>query len=372
MSGTLKKLFKDNFSIYILFQALGWGFIVLVNIFFAITFAKYNSRFVSRLFVFVFLGVLWTSVMRQVIHKRRLMSKSLKMQLIEFFCITVIFGALCGYCESVFTDYFGLKSNTEKNLTQSSIIISDIFFSFIYVFIWNCIYFIYHYVEKSRRQSVDNMKLEATVKELELKSIQAELKVIKSHINPHFIFNSLNSIRALIDENPPRARKAVTELSNILRSSMLAEKTEVVPLEKEINIVKDYLELEHIRFEDRLQISYSLDENTLDRPVPPMLVQTLVENAIKHGISKSIKGGQINITSTIVDGFHMIIIQNTGELEKFPPNEGFGLVSTESRLKLLFGNKAKFSLKQIDNNSVEAKVLIPVEVVRETIGYQLN
>jgi len=101
-------------------------------------------------------------------------------------------------------------------------------------------------VEKSRKEQLDRIRLESEVKEL-------ELKTIKSHINPHFIFNALNSIRALVDENPERARTAITELSNILRSSMQADKQETAPLEHELNIVKDYLELEYIRFEDRLK-----------------------------------------------------------------------------------------------------------------------
>ena len=104
---------------------------------------------------------------------------------------------------------------------------------------------------------MDTLRLESLVKEL-------ELQTIKAHINPHFIFNSLNSIRALVDENPQRARKAVTELSNILRSSMQSEKMETVPLEKELYIVKDYLALENMRFEDRLRVEYEIDEDTLD------------------------------------------------------------------------------------------------------------
>ena len=115
--------------------------------------------------------------------------------------------------------------------------------------------------------------MEALVKSL-------ELNTIKAHINPHFIFNALNSIRALIDENPQRARNAITELSNILRSSMQTEKMETVPFERELNIVKDYLALENMRFEDRLKVEYDIDEDTLNQPVPPMMLQTLVENAI--------------------------------------------------------------------------------------------
>ncbi len=110
----------------------------------------------------------------------------------------------------------------------------DIIFTYILVALWLLLYMVWHYVEKNRSDQVDRLMLEKTVKEL-------EVKTIKSHINPHFIFNSLNSIRALVDENPQRARQAITELSNILRSSMQAENMETVPLHKELDLVKDYL-----------------------------------------------------------------------------------------------------------------------------------
>jgi LytS/YehU family sensor histidine kinase len=220
---------------------------------------------------------------------------------------------------------------------------------------WNCIYFIYHYIEKNRNQQLDTLKLQALVKEL-------ELKTIKSHINPHFIFNALNSIRALIDENPSRARNAITELSNILRSSMQSENMETVPLEKELNIVKDYLALEHIRFEDRLKVEYDIDEDTLDQPVPPMMLQTLVENAIKHGISKHVEGGTVRIISDFVGNHHEIIVRNTGRLNGGLNKEGFGLNSTANRLGLLFGGSAKLEIHDLNDNMVEAKVIIPAQV----------
>jgi LytS/YehU family sensor histidine kinase len=220
---------------------------------------------------------------------------------------------------------------------------------------WTLIYYFYHYIEKSRKQQLDTLKLEALVKEL-------ELKTIKSHINPHFIFNALNSIRALVDENPTRARTAITELSNILRSSMQAEKLETVTFEKELNIVKDYLALEHIRFEDRLQIEYEIDEDTLDQPIPPMMLQTLVENAIKHGISKQIGGGKVKIVSDFKDNYHELMIQNTGYLNGARNGDGFGLASTKNRLQILFGQKANFDIREIDGNIVEARVLIPIDM----------
>jgi LytS/YehU family sensor histidine kinase len=224
---------------------------------------------------------------------------------------------------------------------------------FLFLLIWNFIYFTYHYIVKSRNDQLDKARLENVVKEL-------ELKTIKAHINPHFIFNALNSIRALVDENPGRARTAITELSNILRSSMSSEKLETTPLEKELGIVKDYLALEHIRFEDRLRVEYDIDEDTLDQPVPPMMLQTLVENAIKHGISREVDGGLVKIISDFVGDHHELVVQNSGHLNGNANTEGFGITSTYNRLKLLFGANARFEIKDIGEDLVEAKVTLPV------------
>ncbi len=228
--------------------------------------------------------------------------------------------------------------------------------------LWFLIYLVYHYVEKNRKDQIDRLKLESTVKEL-------ELKTIKSHINPHFIFNSLNSIRALVDENPQRARKAITELSNILRSSMQAEKSETVTLEKELDIVKDYLALEYMRFEERLKVELDIDDDTLGQPVPPMMLQTLVENSIKHGISKLINGGVVRIIADFKDNHLELKVQNTGQLNgQINGNanqlngEGFGIKSTQDRLNLMYQGKATFEIKNISNNMVESKVTMPVTI----------
>ncbi len=229
----------------------------------------------------------------------------------------------------------------------------DIIFTFILIALWLLLYMIWHYLERNRKDVVDRLNLEKTVKDL-------ELKTIKSHINPHFIFNSLNSIRALVDENPQRARKAITELSNILRSSLQVEKLETVSLQKELDIVKDYLALEQMRFEERLKVEMDIDEDTLNQPVPPMMLQTLVENAIKHGISKKINGGTIKIISRFTDDHYELIVQNTGNLE-VKSNEGFGFKSTRDRLKFLFDGKAYFKIEEIEATKVQSKIVMPVE-----------
>ena len=229
----------------------------------------------------------------------------------------------------------------------------DIILTFIFIALWLLLYMVWHYLVRNRKDEIDKISLEKTVKEL-------ELNTIKSHINPHFIFNSLNSIRALVDENPQRARTAITELSNILRSSMQVEKMETVPLQKELDIVKDYLALEHMRFEERLKIEMEIDDDTLEQPVPPMMLQTLVENAIKHGISKKIKGGTVKVISRFTDHHFELIVQNTGTLDEELLPEGFGLKSTRDRLKFLFQGKADFQIKKINGSEVQAKIIMPI------------
>ncbi len=227
--------------------------------------------------------------------------------------------------------------------------------NFILISMWLLIYVVIHYVDKNRKNQLDKLRLEAVVKSL-------ELKTIKSHINPHFIFNALNSIRALVDENPIRARTAITELSNILRSSLQAEKLETVPLQQELDIVQDYLALEQMRFEERLKIEMHIDPDTLTQPIPPMMLQNLVENAIKHGISKDVHGGIIIIHSYFKDDHHELIVQNTGNLQSFKEgnSSGFGLRSTQDRLNLLYQKKAHFEIEEKNGNMVQSKITMPV------------
>ncbi len=343
---------------------MGWGSFMLLHLFFNWSLGKIQTAddrylFFGRAGLFILLGLFLTHIMRIVIIRLNLLQKKLEKQIYQFVLLTMAFSFIGAYADLLLRKEFELLSKNEGELLQKKnigwLILSNSFSFFVYYFIWSAIYFMYHYISKSRKQQLDTLRLESLVKEL-------ELQTIKAHINPHFIFNSLNSIRALVDENPQRARKAVTELSNILRSSLQSEKLETVTLEKELNIVKDYLALENMRFEDRLKIEYNIDENTLDQPVPLMMLQTLVENAIKHGISKQLNGGVVKVISDFKDDYHELIVQNTGQIKGKINTEGFGLSSTSNRLNLLYGDKARFEIKQVNGSMVEAKVQLPVAI----------
>ncbi|WP_211324818.1 sensor histidine kinase [Chitinophaga skermanii] len=300
----------------------------------------------------VVIGILVTHSFRWVIVKLKMLEMPFEKAMIYFFFGIILATFFISFPLSwlgvlLFARHVTLDSFYDKfTLSYPQIIV--------FVFLWALIYFTWHYVEKNRNSQLDKLRLESTVRELELKTIKAQM-------NPHFIFNALNSIRALVDENPQRARSAITELSNILRSSMAADKAEIVSLENELNIVKDYLALETIRFEERLKVVYAVDPETLELPIPPMMLQTLVENAIKHGISKEIYGGEIRIESTInSQQQHVLTIQNTGQIVENKNGNGFGLLSTRQRLGLLFGSRASFEIFNLDDHTVEAKVIMPL------------
>ncbi len=342
-------------SKYWLCQIGGWSTYIIVYTFFYVTLrTEEQPNFFSILFIDVLIGILITHVMRSYIIKTGILNQRIDRQITLMFLTTLVASFIFGFGSVIIEDGLNLTPDRFKKLTLFNQTLRATFGSFLFLIIWNLIYFTYHYVLKSQQEQLDKIRLQALVKEL-------ELKTIKSHINPHFIFNALNSIRALVDENPVRARQAITELSNLLRSSMQVEKVETTPLEKELDIVKDYLALEHIRFEQRLNIEYDIDEDTLNQPVPPMMLQTLVENAIKHGISKRLEGGVIKIISDFKDDHHELIVKNTGHLNgNFNP-DGFGISSTLSRLSLMYGDKAHFEIKNsTDNKMVEAIITMPV------------
>lgn len=224
---------------------------------------------------------------------------------------------------------------------------------------WWCVYFFYHLFDRYNRLQIEQLSLAAHAKE-------AELRALKSQVNPHFIFNSLNSLRALIDEDPSRARGAVTQLANLLRYSLQSGQQETVPFEDELRVVNDYLALEQVRHEERLRLRLDVAPETLQLPIPPMLLQTLVENAVKYGISARPEGGEIAIIARRENGSLRLLVTNPGALETEAArpgraaSTGLGLANAANRLRLLFGDRATLQLRPGQPGNVVAEAIIPL------------
>jgi two-component system LytT family sensor kinase len=351
--------FSNRNRLYWLLQLGGWGTFLAGSFLLAILFnMPYpEAIIINRAIAMALTGLLVSHLLREILRKAKLMQKKLEQSIPWLLLALALSSFLYGLLVLAAFETFDLflsqevieKFNTGQLLLAVSFEMSTI------MLVWLIIYCIYHYYTDSRQRQLDQLKLEGVIK-------QMELKTLKAHLNPHFIFNSLNSIRALVDLDPARARRAITELSNLLRGSLQTEQGQLVPLQQEIDIIRDYLALESIRFEDRMKVEWQIAEDTLALPVPPMMLQTLVENAIKHGIGTRSEGGCITIRSYRQNQYENLVLEivNSGTLNGAAIQPGFGIGSTQSRLELLYGSQARFELSQLSDQTVKAIVSIPL------------
>jgi len=235
-------------------------------------------------------------------------------------------------------------------------IVYNIFQIALLFFFWSLIYFLFHYIENYKKAEIANLKWEASINEIELNKL-------KSQLNPHFMFNAMNSIRALVDENPDKSKDAITQLSNILRTTLQMGKNKVIDFDEELKVVSDYLALESIRYEERLKTLLQIDPQSNYFQVPPLMIQTLVENGIKHGISKLTQGGILEMVTTVENNTLKIYIRNTGQLKETQSDSGFGIKNTLQRLQLLYGKAASLKISNQDATTVLTELIIPKNVI---------
>jgi len=190
----------------------------------------------------------------------------------------------------------------------------------------------------------------------------AELQLLKTQLNPHFLFNALNTVRSLIADNPARAQNAVTHLANTLRYTLSSRQDELVTLSQEMDIVADYLDLESMRFEDRLRIDKQVPADAAGVRIPVMLLQTLVENAIKHGIAELPGGGQLRISATVQHDMLNLEVENPRPSAPIRvTHEGVGLRNARDRLRLLFGERASLDLDLSQPTVATARLRVPLQ-----------
>jgi hypothetical protein len=218
--------------------------------------------------------------------------------------------------------------------------------------IWAGFYLGLRYYRQYQVTQIERLKLAASVKD-------AELRALKAQLNPHFLFNSLNTLRALIPRDLAQPREAITLLSELLRASLASGHEETIPLARELETVDNYLALEKLRFENRVRIRREIAPEALSRLVPPFLVQTLVENAVKYGIATREAGGEITLAAAVEKDCLHVRITNPGTIAPAGDSTGLGLANSRARLALLFGPAAALSLTQAAADLVLAEAIIP-------------
>lgn len=241
--------------------------------------------------------------------------------------------------------------------------ISQIYWNSFILFTWSALYFLINFWRQWNEQV-------ARTEKAELLAHSAQLQMLRYQLNPHFLFNSLNSIRALILEDQGKARDMVSELAELLRYSLVSKNNGDVPFSEEITAIKHYFAIEEKRFEENLQVSFDIDPLAEEYPVPSFLVHPLVENAVKYGMKTSTMPLEIKITAKVKDNELSIFVRNSGtwldddaEGRGRPAGTGTGLKNVRERLSNRFPGKSKLTTFEEDGC-----VVIKISILRDLVN----
>lgn len=259
---------------------------------------------------------------------------------------SVIFGILWTVIESSF--YLMVDHGYDLGVTMPRMPRIALDYS-VTIMAWSAIYFGIKYWRQWQTERENALQAKILAE-------KAQLEMLRYQLNPHFLFNALNSIRASIDEDASRAKRMITQLSEFLRHSLLSSEKKQVSLGEELEAVRNYLAIEKIRFEDKLEVEFEVDEKTEKFKVPCFLLNPLVENAVKHGLRSGAKPLEIKISASADEERLFLEVANSGKLQTGANTGGIGLKNVRERLEKLFGG-GKLELTQ-ENGFVKARVEI--------------
>lgn len=212
-----------------------------------------------------------------------------------------------------------------------------------------------------------NRERELRTSQLEARLALSRLQVLKMQLHPHFLFNTLNAISELIYKNPDAAESMISNLSDLLRLSFENLEVQEISLKQELEFLRKYLEIEQMRFDDRLKVEMNISPDTLDASVPNMILQPLVENAIKHGLAPRSEGGTIEIGALRNNGHLDLTVSDNGigvpfgDLENL--DEGVGLSNTRRRLRHMYGDTHTFRLENTKKGGLDVSLTIPFKEI---------
>lgn len=338
--------------LYWICQLAGWTAYLLINVLLVTLVADHPWWGYLHSAILVGTGLGATHVYRLAVRRWRWADRSLWHLAPRVLLASVCIGALLTGLLYAISWLLQPYAPPDKDPFKAVHLLISTFNIAVVVFIWSLIYFGVHAVWDHRKAEINTWKLKAQVE-------ATKLKALKLQLNPHFLFNSLNSVRALIVENPERAQDMVTRLARLLRTTLQAGDTATCPLREELRTVRVYLELEAVRLEERLRYTIDVDDTLGDCPVPFLLIQTLVENGIKHGIAQHPSGGVIAVAAERTEETLVLRVDNTGHLDEEALQHGVGLQNARERLHLLFGDDAALSLRALNATTVRAEVRLP-------------
>jgi two-component system LytT family sensor kinase len=339
--------------IYWLCQLGGWGslFMLMGIAFLNDPFPRAHAVPMIHQCVFCVSGLIFTHTFRALYHLRNW--KDLRgttfAPKVALSCLTFAVLETMVTHAAVFT-FLGAPLQTDRPF--SGLLIMGSIQNAVTLVAWTALYLGYQYQRELQEERINRVLLDAELKE-------AQLQRLRSQINPHFLFNSLNTIRAIAGVDAELTREAVTQLAELMRAALESSEEKVVTFDEELRIVQAYLGLEQLRHRDRLRIEASINEELLSAVVPPLICQTLVENALKHGAHSSNQTGTVSYALTGDQKSVRFEVRNPGSLKAPTRNNGTGLVNAQRRLQLIYGRRAALSLRMTQPGEVIALLVLP-------------
>ena len=346
---------KKRNRIFWILQFAGWGFINLFSIAFL---RKFGPEFVIFSVVAgTFIGIFSTTLLRYYLKKNISLEdfrfkEFLKIGL-SVLVAAIIYGGLSFLIGLAYGKMGMDLSEGQKEMLKAFDNPLILVFNSIFMMVaWVICYLVIKLLLRANKNRLERLELNTSLK-------QAHLNTLKGQINPHFMFNSLNNIRGLMLEDVEKSREMLTKLSEMLRYSLTKNGVNAIAVEEELEMVANYIALSKIQFEDRLDFQQNVDKEALQVQIPPMIIQLLVENAAKHGISNLKQGGEISLNIHKNQSNLDIEVKNTGQLKIDKNSTQLGIKNIKQRLKLLYGDKGSFSLSEVENEVV-ATIKIPL------------
>ena len=351
----LNRLFGTKEATFWSFQLFGWAGYGLVRTFQALTLQFDLASYSLLIVAAILIGVSMTVVMRHVY--RIIRDKPLPIVLPMVILLCAAFGLLFSSLELALAPVFIPGFQPVQGLG----LFANAMFEATALFAWSAIYFGYHYYAGLQEQKAQVLKATAMAH-------QAQLKMLRYQLNPHFLFNTLNAISTLVlDKAEEDANKMLTKLSSFLRYTLVNQPTQRISLDKELYALGLYLDIEKVRFQDRLTVEFDIDENAKSALVPSLILQPLIENAIKFAVAPSIDGGTITICAKVAGNRLVLALRDSGpgvdDIHHLvsQSGSGVGIANTRERLAQIYPDNHEFRLENLEPSGFGITIRIPRE-----------
>lgn len=353
----MDRFFGTNERTFWTFQCVGWLGYIFVRIFVRITGGGDVASFAGVILGATLIGFAMTSAMRYLY--RRVLDLPLTVLIFVVMLVCASLGLLFSALELSLVPYF-VGGAPFVGLERYA----NAVFEATVLFAWSAIYFGYHYYMGLQEQKEQVLKATAMAH-------QAQLKMLRYQLNPHFLFNTLNAISTLVlEKSEADANRMLTKLSSFLRYTLVNQPTQRITLDQELHALGLYLDIEKVRFQDRLVLEFDIQDKAKSALIPSLLLQPLVENAIKYAIAPSIDGGTIKVSAEVIDNRLHVVLSDSGPGIEDVNNivsqsgSGVGIANTKERLLQIYGENHSITLRNMEPSGLGIFIEIPCE--RET------